>query len=164
MPRRKTLKLSTPADIRRAISRVANMALNNEIDPKRANTLLYACIERVRQIKNRAISNLRRNRKLKEAAEVYGYGCAQAYHWGLGHFKNTGTSATEYLALKHIEQEQSRKNSAKEIRGISTFTQVSSARMKKENGTVPIGLKKLQKTIKQAEALLREADALTKRR
>ena len=36
MPRRKTLKLSTPA-------RVANMALNNEIDPKRANTLLYAC-------------------------------------------------------------------------------------------------------------------------
>lgn len=125
---------------------------------------LEVSIERVRQIKNRAISNLRRNRKLKEAAEVYGYGCAQAYHWGLGHFKNTGTSATEYLALKHIEQEQSRKNSAKEIRGISTFAQVSSARMKKENGTVPIGLKKLQKTIKQAEALLREADALTKRR
>ena len=43
MPRRKTLKLSTPADIRRAISRIANMALNGEIDPKRANTLLYAC-------------------------------------------------------------------------------------------------------------------------
>ena len=125
---------------------------------------LEVSIERVRQIKNRAISNLRRNKKLKEAAEVYGYGCAQAYHWGLGHFKNTGTSATEYLALKHIEQEQSRKNSAKEIRGISTFAQVSSSRMKKENGTVPIGLKKLQKTIKQAEALLREADALTKRR
>lgn len=125
---------------------------------------LEVSIERVRQIKNRAISNLRRNRKLKEAAEVYGYGCAQAYYWGLGHFKNTGTSATEYLALKHIEQEQSRKNSAKEIRGISTFAQVSSARMKKENGTVPIGLKKLQKTIKQAEALLREADELTKRR
>ena len=46
------------------------------------------------------------------------------------------TSSTEFLALKHIEQEQSRKNSAKEIRGISTFAQVSSARMKKENGTV----------------------------
>ena len=39
---------------------------------------LEVSIERVRQIKNRAISNLRRNRKLKEAAEVYGYGCAQA--------------------------------------------------------------------------------------
>ena len=82
---------------------------------------LEVSIERVRQIKNWAISNLRHNRKLKEAAEVYGYGCAQAYHWGLGHFKNTGTSATEYLALKHIEQEQYKKNSAKEIRGIYTL-------------------------------------------
>lgn len=120
--------------------------------------------ERVRQLKNKGIKLLRRNRKLKELADLYGYGCAQAYHWGVRHYKNTGTSATEYLALKHIEQEQSRKNSAKEIRGISTFAQVSSARMKKENGTVPIGLKKLQKTIEQAEVLLREADALTKRR
>ncbi len=123
---------------------------------------LEVSIERVRQIKNRAISNLRHNRKLKEAAEVYGYGCAQAYHWGLGHFKNTGTSATEYLALKHIEQEQYQKNSAKEIRGISTFVQVSSACMKKETGTVPIGLKKLAKAIEQAEALLREVDKITK--
>ena len=43
MPRRKTLKLSTPEEIRKAISRVANMVLNDEIDPKSANTLLYAC-------------------------------------------------------------------------------------------------------------------------
>ena len=43
MPRRKALKLSTPADVRRAISRIANMALNNEIDSKTANTLIYAC-------------------------------------------------------------------------------------------------------------------------
>lgn len=43
MPRRKTLKLSTPEEIRRAISRIANMVLNEEIDPKAANTLLYAC-------------------------------------------------------------------------------------------------------------------------
>jgi len=43
MPRRKVLKLSTPADVRRAISRIANMALNNEIDSKTANTLIYAC-------------------------------------------------------------------------------------------------------------------------
>ena len=35
MPRRKTLKLSTPADIRRSIARVGNMILNGEIDPKR---------------------------------------------------------------------------------------------------------------------------------
>ena len=43
MPRRKVLKLSTPADVRRAISRIANMTLNNEIDSKTANTLIYAC-------------------------------------------------------------------------------------------------------------------------
>lgn len=43
MSRRKTLKLSTPTDVRRAISRVANMALNGEIDTKTANTLIYAC-------------------------------------------------------------------------------------------------------------------------
>lgn len=43
MPRRKSLKLSSPAEIRRTISRVANMVVNGEIDPKAANTLLYAC-------------------------------------------------------------------------------------------------------------------------
>lgn len=43
MPRRKTLKLSTPADIRRSIARISNMILNGEIDAKRGNSLLYAC-------------------------------------------------------------------------------------------------------------------------
>lgn len=43
MPRRKTLKLSCPNDVRKAISRIANMTLNGEIDPKTTNTLLYAC-------------------------------------------------------------------------------------------------------------------------
>ena len=43
MPRRKTLKLSTPYEIRKALSRVANMVLNREIDSKTANTLIYAC-------------------------------------------------------------------------------------------------------------------------
>lgn len=43
MARRKTLKLSTPQECRKAISRVANMVLNGELDPKTANTLLYAC-------------------------------------------------------------------------------------------------------------------------
>lgn len=43
MSRRKALKLSTPAEIRRSISRIANMVLNDEIDPKAANTLIYAC-------------------------------------------------------------------------------------------------------------------------
>lgn len=43
MPRRKTLKLSTPEEIRRAMSRIANMVLNGELDSKEANCLIYAC-------------------------------------------------------------------------------------------------------------------------
>lgn len=40
---RKSLKLQTAQDVRRAIARVANMVLNGELDPKAANTILYAC-------------------------------------------------------------------------------------------------------------------------
>jgi hypothetical protein len=56
-----------------------------------------------------------------------------------------------------LNQEQSRKNSAKEIRGISTITQVSSARDEKGKTELFLSaLKNCKKTIKQAEALLRE--------
>ncbi len=40
---KKRLKLSTPREIRRTISRVANMVLNGELEAKEANTILYAC-------------------------------------------------------------------------------------------------------------------------
>lgn len=43
MARRKSIKLSTAQDVRRAVSRVANMVLNEELDTKAANTILYAC-------------------------------------------------------------------------------------------------------------------------
>lgn len=43
MPRRKTLKMSTPEEVRKAMSRIANMVLNGEIDSKEANCLIYAC-------------------------------------------------------------------------------------------------------------------------
>lgn len=43
MPRRKTLKLSTPEEIRRSISRIANMILNEEINPLTAKAMIYAC-------------------------------------------------------------------------------------------------------------------------
>lgn len=43
MTRRKTMKLATPEDIRRAISRIANMLLNGEIDAGTAKALVYAC-------------------------------------------------------------------------------------------------------------------------
>ena len=40
MPKR--LKQATPQDIRRALTRVSNMVLNGQLDPKRANTIIYA--------------------------------------------------------------------------------------------------------------------------
>lgn len=40
---KKRLKMSTPAEVRGAISKIANMVLNEEIDTKQANALLYAC-------------------------------------------------------------------------------------------------------------------------
>lgn len=40
MPKR--LKLSTPEEVRRALARVANMVLNQEIDPKAANAIILA--------------------------------------------------------------------------------------------------------------------------
>lgn len=40
---KKRLKLSNPQEVRRGLSRVANMLLNHEIDPKEANAIIYAC-------------------------------------------------------------------------------------------------------------------------
>jgi hypothetical protein len=41
--RRKSIKLSTAQDTRSAITRIANRVLNDEIDLKAANIILYAC-------------------------------------------------------------------------------------------------------------------------
>lgn len=40
---RKNLKLNTPQAVRKALSRVANMVLNGEIDTKTANSIILAC-------------------------------------------------------------------------------------------------------------------------
>lgn len=37
------LRMGTPTEVRRTLARVANMALNNEIDTKTANTIILAC-------------------------------------------------------------------------------------------------------------------------
>ena len=39
----KRLKLSTPTEVRRALTRVANMLMNGQIDPKTANAIIYTC-------------------------------------------------------------------------------------------------------------------------
>ena len=43
MPGRKRLRLTTSKDVRQSVSRIANMLLNEELDPKTANAILYAC-------------------------------------------------------------------------------------------------------------------------
>ena len=40
---RRRLNLSTPRDVRKSANRVANMLLNDELEPKPANAILYAC-------------------------------------------------------------------------------------------------------------------------
>ena len=54
--------MSTPEEVRRAVSRIANMVLNEEIDPKAANTLLYAC--------NSALSAVRTDEYRRKVEEL----------------------------------------------------------------------------------------------
>lgn len=37
------LRLNTPNDIRKTLGKVTNMVANNEIDTKKANTIIYSC-------------------------------------------------------------------------------------------------------------------------
>lgn len=39
---KKRLKMSTPAEVKRALSRVANMVLNGDLEAKDANAIMYA--------------------------------------------------------------------------------------------------------------------------
>ena len=41
--RKRRLKLSTPMEVRRALSRVSNMVLNGELTPQQANAITCAC-------------------------------------------------------------------------------------------------------------------------
>lgn len=43
MPGKKRLRLSSSRDIRQSLNRIANMLLNDELDPKTANAIMYAC-------------------------------------------------------------------------------------------------------------------------
>lgn len=59
------LRMRTPTEIRRTLARVANMALNNEIDTKAANTIILAC--------NAVLSAIRtdeQQRKIDELEEL----------------------------------------------------------------------------------------------
>jgi len=59
--------------------------------------------ENIRQIRDRALRNLRRSRKILQYADEYL--SAKAYTGtGLTSFRNTGTSAPERVAIEHVDQ------------------------------------------------------------
>ena len=41
--RRKLLKMSNPKEIQRTLSRISNMVINDELDTRKANTIIFAC-------------------------------------------------------------------------------------------------------------------------
>lgn len=117
--------------------------------------------EKVRQLKFDAINTLRRCNNLKRLAEMFGYNCQQAYTWGLGRWRNTGTSSTEFLALKHIELQESKKEVTQQTAGLSKFTTTSAERVKKDSGHVPIGMQRLSKKLEEIDSMLDELNALS---
>lgn len=56
------MKLATPSDIRKALSKVANMVLNGEIGTKTANTLTVVC--------NALLSSIRTDEQEKRIEEL----------------------------------------------------------------------------------------------
>ena len=59
---RKRLRLSSPSDVRKAMSKIANAVYNGEIDPKEANAILYAC--------NSVLSSIRIDEQQKKIEEL----------------------------------------------------------------------------------------------
>lgn len=59
------LRLSTPHDIRKTLARVTNMIANNEIDTKKANTIIYSC--------NSILNSIRVDEQEKRISELEEY-------------------------------------------------------------------------------------------
>lgn len=59
------LRLSNPSDIRKTLARVTNMIANNEIDTKKANTIIYSC--------NSILNSIRVDDQEKRIAELEEY-------------------------------------------------------------------------------------------
>lgn len=59
------LRLSTPNDIRKTLARVTNMIANNEIDTKKANTIIYSC--------NSILNSIRVDEQEKRISELEEY-------------------------------------------------------------------------------------------
>lgn len=59
------LRLSTPSDIRKTLARITNMIVNNEIDSKKANTIIYSC--------NSILNSIRADEQEKKIQELEDY-------------------------------------------------------------------------------------------
>lgn len=62
--KRISLRLSTARDVRKTLSRITNMLINDEIDSKKANTIIYAC--------NSILNSIRTDELEKQLAELEG--------------------------------------------------------------------------------------------
>ena len=60
--KRLRLKLTTATEVRRALTRVSNMVLNAELDPKTANAIILAC--------NAILSSIRTDEQGKKMSEL----------------------------------------------------------------------------------------------
>lgn len=60
--KRLRLKLTSATEVRRALTRVSNLVLNGELDPKKANTIILAC--------NAILSSIRTDDQAKKMAEL----------------------------------------------------------------------------------------------
>lgn len=67
---KRRLNLSTPRDVRKSANRVANLLLNEEIEPKAANAILYAC--NVCLVSIRTDEQEKRLNELEKAVEEMG--------------------------------------------------------------------------------------------
>ncbi len=59
------LKLNSPSDIRKTLARITNMIMNNEIDTKKANTIIYSC--------NAILASIRTDEIEKKVQELEDY-------------------------------------------------------------------------------------------
>lgn len=65
LPRNKYLKMSTPGEVRKSVSRINNMVLNGQLEPKTANAIIYGA--------NTVLSSIRTDeceKRIKELEEL----------------------------------------------------------------------------------------------
>ena len=59
------LRLNSPKDIRKTLAKITNMIVNNEIDSKKANTIIYSC--------NSILNSIRSDELEKKIQELESY-------------------------------------------------------------------------------------------